>query len=254
MRILVSIATYGSKNREYLQKVINEYRAFKKYKVDITIHGTDPLDRSDVDFIQYDNPKNTVFLHRAEFINKQDDYDYYIFTEDDMLITEATIDTYLKHDTTLPEDYCMGFLRFERVSEPTRYLIDLWLNIDNYTYIKDTNLVMNRTSYFRVTNPHQACYMLSRKKLKYVIANSTYLISGDGLGLETASSGIFTDWYLGTGVINKVLPIEKVELENCLIEHLPGNHCNGSGVNASPEVFKSNTVSFDQLLKTLNLQ
>ena len=253
MIVLVSIATYGTKNINYLNRVIDEYKSYKKYDVDITVHGTAPINRNDVNFIQHENPKNTVFLHRSEFIDKQDEYDYFIFTEDDMLIAEHTIDVYINHDKLLPINYSLGCLRFENTPESVRYLVDLWVNLPNYNYIKSTNLKISDQDYFSVTNPHQACYILSKNKLKYVILNSNYLIDGDGMGLETASSGIFTDWYLKTGVLHKILPMNANCLEQCLIEHLPGNHCNGIGVNTSPEVFKSNTVNYQQLINTLQL-
>ena len=62
MKILVSIATYGTKNIDYLNLVINEYKSYKDHDVDIMINGTDLISRNDVNFIQHENPKNTVFF------------------------------------------------------------------------------------------------------------------------------------------------------------------------------------------------
>ena len=253
MKILVSIATYGTKNVEYLNRVIDEYASFSKYDVDIVVHGTVPLTRSDIEFVKYENPKNTVFLHRNEFIAKQNDYDFFLFTEDDMLIPESTVDTYIEYDKNLPQNYSLGFLRYETTPENTKYLIDLWLNINSYNFIKDENIKIANEKFFCVTNPHQACYIVSKSKLKYIIENSNYLIDGTDVGLETASSGIFTDWYLGTGVLNKVIPQKREVIKKCLIQHLPGNHCNGQGVTTAPEIFKMNTVTEGLLYKTLNL-
>lgn len=250
MRILISIATYGTKNIEYLNKVIDEYISYKNYEVHIIVHGTHPLERSDIEFIKYENPKNTVFLHRSEFYKNRYDYDYYLFTEDDMLIKEDTIKMCLEYEDKIPINSCIGFLRFENTPENIKYLIDLWLNIDGYNYIKNKNIEINNTIYFSVTNPHQACYFISKNKLNYIIENTDYNIDGEQLGLESASSGIFTDWYLGTGVINKIIPV--LEIDKCLIEHLPGNHCNPPGVNSTPEIFKQNTVTINKLYKDIN--
>jgi hypothetical protein len=253
MKILVSIATYGEKNINYLNRVIDEYKSYKKYDIDISVHGTIPINRDDINFIQYENPKNTVFLHRAEFVDKQNDYDYFIFTEDDILIKEHTIDVYIKYDSLLPMNYSLGFLRYEKTPESIDYLIDLWLNLSNYNFIKNDNINIVGYNYFSVTNPHQSSYILSKDKLKYVISNSNYLTTGDDMGLESASSGIFTDWYLNTGVLHKILPLNKIDLEQCFIEHLPGNHCNPPGVNADHITFRNNTITKDLLFENLNL-
>ena len=51
MKILVSMASYGSKNLDLLNKVIDEYKSYKKYDVTINVHCTVPLKRDDVNFI-----------------------------------------------------------------------------------------------------------------------------------------------------------------------------------------------------------
>ena len=254
MKILVSIATYGTKNIDYLNLVINEYKSYKDHDVDIMINGTDLISRNDVNFIQHENPKNTVFLHRNDFVEKQNDYDYFIFTEDDILIKEQTINFHIKYDQQLPIDYNLGFLRFEKTPHDGEYLIDLWLNIANYDYIKNDNINILNRNYFSVTNPHQSSYILSRNKLKYVISNSKYLTDGSDMGLESASSGIFTDWYIPTGVLHKILPMNKKHLEKCFIEHLPGNHCNLPGVNTDHLTFRKNVATKDLLFKKLSIK
>lgn len=255
MKLLISISTYGEKNNQYLNKIIDEYKSYKNYSVDINVHGTHPLHRDDITFIKYENPKTTVYFHRDEFAKKQNDYDAFIFSENDMLIREETVDLYLEHEKKLPIDHCLGFIRFENTPEDIKYLIDLWTNVPAYDYIKNKNIEIENNRYFSITNPHQACYVLTKEKLKFVISNSDYLIDGSGVGLETASSGIFTDWYLGTGILKKIIPKSKEEIKKCFIEHLPGNHCNFPGINAetSPEKFRTSCATEQQLYDKLEL-
>lgn len=257
MRVLVCIATYGVKNLKYLDQVINEYNSFKKYNVDIVINGTEKIYRKNVLFIEHQNPKNTVFFHRKDIIDRKEDYDLYIFSEDDILISEDAIDTYLKYDKNLPIDYCLGFLRFEKVSENNRYLIDLWLNVQNYNYIKNNKIIINSIEYFQVTNPHQSSWILTRDKLNYVINNTEFIINNtDNLGLETGATGLFKNWPFGPpGIIDKVYPLNISDLKNCFIEHLPGNHCNDPGINPEtpPLKFRSNTVEEKRLLADLSI-
>lgn len=253
MKILVSIATYGIKNVEYLKRVIDEYKSFKNHDIDIIVHGTTPLNRNDITFITHEDPECTVYYHRNDFIEKQNEYDYFLFSEDDILISEQTIDTYIRYDSILPHDHCLGFLRYENTPEKIKYLIDLWLNVPGYDYIKSSCVQIDKHNYFTVTNPHQSCYILSQVKLKYTIANSRYIRDNCSMGLETSSSGIFTDWVLGGGPIQKVLPLSHSDLKKCLIEHLPGNHCNPPGINSSTPsaVFKTRVATETLLLEKL---
>jgi hypothetical protein len=255
MKILVSMASYGSKNLDLLNKVIDEYKSYKKYDVTINIHCTVPLKRDDVNFIVYDNPKTTIFFHRDDFIQNQDKYDLFLFGEYDMLIKESTIDTYIEYDKHLPIDYCPGFIRYENTPENIKYLIDLWLNISSYHYIKDRLLSINEINYFTLTNVHQAAFLLSKEKLHYIIQNTEFMIQNtDGLWLETSSSGIFSSWQNGPrGIINKVIPLNKKAIQNLLIHHTADCHCNPPGVNHHPMVFRSNTVTENQLLDYLDL-
>lgn len=258
MKVLISIATYGTKNLKYLNQVIDEYRSYKKYDIDIIIHGTVPIDRNDVKFITHSNPKNTVYFHRNDFVDNQNNYDLFIFTEDDILIKEETIDIYLKYNNLLPINYCLGFLRFENTIERIKYLIDLWINVPGHNFIKDFELNINNQSYFSVTNVHQSCYVLTKEKLQFIINERKYAISDlqyTSNILESASSSIFSDW-TPSGVFNKVIPISIQDISKCFIEHLPGNHCNPPGINAetSAEQFKQYAVTVNHLLTTLNFK
>jgi hypothetical protein len=263
MKILISIATYGSKNLKYLNQIIDNYKSFTKYNIDIIVNGTDVIQRNDIKFIQHINPKNTVYFHRDEFVNNLNNYDLFIFSEDDILINEHTIDTYLKYDSKLPLNYILGFLRFERIREyaTTKYLIDMW-KIPGHP-ISGTTIKIENESYFSVINPHQSCYILTKDKLKHVIENSNYLIDYNTLGtniLEAASSGIFIEWYHGTGVFKKVLPTDIQVLEQCLVEHLPGNHMNfppegellpGNNINYNPMDGRTTTYTLSNLINLI---
>lgn len=254
MKILVSLSSYGSKNLHLLNSVIDEYKLYKKYDVTVEVHCTVPLPRTDVNQIIHNNPPTTCLFHREDFIREQDKYDLYLFSEYDILIKESAIDTYLKYDNQLPIDYCMGFIRFEYGPDNTKYFIDWWL-VPEYNYIESSSLVIQGVEYFTVTNPHQACYLLTKDKLKYAIENSNFnLTSLDELGIESSSSTVFSNWSAGPrGVIKKVYPKVKSDLENSLVHHTPNYHVDGVGVNNTPEEYRNTSVSLDKLYQNFNL-
>jgi len=247
MKILISIATYGTKNHAYLKRVVESYNSFKEHDITIHIHGNIDTKLPNSKFIEHINPPNTVYFHRNEFVDNLNNYDLFIFSEDDILINEHTIDTYLKYDSKLPLNCILGFLRFERIREDatTKYLIDMW-KIPGHP-IGETNIKIENKSYFSIINPHQSCYVLTKDKLKYVIESSNYLIDYNTLGtniLEAASSSIFIEWYHRTGVFKKLLPTDIQVLEQCLVEHLPGNHMN---FPPEGELLPGNNTSYDPI-------
>jgi len=255
MKLLVSLSSYGDKNLQYLNQVIDIFKSYNKYEVTIDVHCTISLPRNDINQIVHENTETTCLFHRSDFIREQDNYDLFLFAEYDMLIREQCIDTFLRYDKLLPHDYCLGFIRYENTPEGVQYLIDLWKNIPSYDYIRNYNININDVNYFSLTNVHQACYILTKDKLKYVIENTDFNITTlNGNGPELASSGIFNDWPIGpAGIINKVLPLNKIDLENCFIHHMANCHCNYPGVNSDHITFRNNTITKDLIFENLNL-
>jgi len=252
MKLLVSLSSYGNKNLHYLEKVVDNFLSFKKYDVTVQVHCTVPISRTDIIQTVHDSPETTALFHRQDFIREKSNYDLFLFAEYDMLITENVVDNYLHYSKNLPLEYCPGFIRYENTPEGTKYLIDLWLT---YSYIEENILTIQEIDYFTLTNVHQASYLLTREKLKYLISTTEFNFTTlNGLGVETASSGIFTDWPFGPqGKLKKVVPKNKHAIENSLIHHMADCHCNLPGVNSSPEVFRQSTVTLEKLLNDLDL-
>lgn len=255
MKILISLSSYGSKNLQYLNQVLDVYKSYKNYNVTIDVHCTVPLERNDINQIIHDNPDTTCLFHRQDFIREQDNYDLFLFAEYDMLIQEHCIDTFIKYDKLLPFDYCLGFIRYENTPEGVPYLIDLWKNIIGYNYIHDNNIKIQNNKYFSLSNVHQACYILPKNKLKYIIEHTNFNIESlNGYGPELASSGIFQRWPIGpNGLINKVFPFNQDDLEKCFIHHMADCHCNPPGVNSDYITFRNNTITKDLLFENLSL-
>jgi len=255
MKLLVSLSSYGDKNLHYLDQVINAYKTYDKYDVTIDVHCTVPLQRNDINQIIHANPATTCLFHRHDFIREQDNYDLFLFSEYDILIKQSAIDTYLKYNNILPADHCLGFIRYENALDNNKtYFIDWWITPD-YNYIERDHISIYNKEYFTVKNPHQACYLLTKDKLKYIINNTNFNLSNLGsLGIESSSSSIFSNWTAGPrGIIQKVYPKDKKDIENILIHHMPDIHVNDPGVNSSAEMYRNTTVFLEKLYQNFNL-
>ena len=116
MKVLVTIANYGTGNDRYLARVLDEYRRMRD-KIDIVV--TSNLVKNlgkDVEVVvglPRKNPRSLAFAHKQIFADRRDDYDLFVYLEDDILISQRNIDAFLEMTKILPENECAGFLRTE---------------------------------------------------------------------------------------------------------------------------------------------
>ena len=115
MKILVVIASYGLKNQAYLRRLIDEYTSMS-YGIDIVILSNIPKELgSDIEVrvgLPAKNPWSLPFGHKKLFAERIDEYDLFIYSEDDTLIKQENIDAFLKVTKVLPENEIAGFLRY----------------------------------------------------------------------------------------------------------------------------------------------
>jgi hypothetical protein len=144
-RILVAIAAFDFSQLPHLEEVLDAYHdmCVAGARVDVVIHSTVPYPVTLIDLLNSrltcTNPSPragfsiTVVLkskhlrlhlvdeHRPMFYEKIDDYDLFIFTEDDIRVTPKTVATYI-HETELVKqlvgpkraaDFNVGVVRYE---------------------------------------------------------------------------------------------------------------------------------------------
>jgi len=268
MKILVSIPDYKGNQMEYLTAVINEYKSYKDHEVTINVHSTVDIPVGGINLVSYD-PKTVsglVHVHRQEFVDNQDNYDLFIFSENDILIREESINTFLAYDEQLPADHSIGFIRYEQrvldaPEDKNLWLLDLWPHVG---YIETNDVMINGIPYFVLTNRFQSCFVLTREKLKYAIAHGDFL-NTNWRGVERASASVYRGGGECNGAINRVYMRNRNGIKKLLIHHLPDRHVNASHpmnpTDANPfwqsgypgDKFCKNTATFDQLISDLNL-
>src|SRR5271167_4526523 len=115
VKMLVVIASYGSANDRYLLRVLAEYRSMP-YATDIVVLSNAPKDLgSNVTVIvglPNKHPWSLPFGHKRIFADRVNDYDLFVYSEDDMLVTERNIEAFRQATTVLEDDEIAGFLRF----------------------------------------------------------------------------------------------------------------------------------------------
>lgn len=211
MRIKVCANNFGSSQLIYLDKVLHEYRSYKKYKVDITIHTTVPI----LNEKQVLHPESIgqalAYPCRQEMANDLDAFDIFIYTENDILITEDNIDAFLEYNNTLPDNQVAGFMLYEQRGDQK-----IMMSMCEYY---GPSFKKTYSHGFVINNQHQACWVLTRRQLRRAIDSGGFLVQphfGPYGIIEQGASDPYTQCGL-----EKIYPYDLKLVERLLIRHLP---------------------------------
>jgi len=243
-KILVAIANYGSRNEHYARRLIETYRGFS-CSVDIVILSNIPKDFGpDVEVrvgLPSKNPWSLPFAHRPLFAERQDQYDLFIYSEDDTEIAERHVSAFLDAQRYLPEDRIAGFIRYERSPDGTVFYSTIH---GHYHWDPRSVFQSGPYTFARYTNDHSACFILTRNQLKQCIATRRFLVEpheGPYDMLCTAA----TDPYTSCG-FEKVVPVS--HLDAFCLHHLPDKYLGEIGVEKTEidrQVTKLIEISID---------
>lgn len=221
MKILVAIASWGTKNDQYLARLIQEY-ASMSFDVDVVVLSNVPKPvgpGAEVFLVDLrgKDPWSLPFAHKKIFAEHLNDYDLFIYSEDDTLITESNIRAYLKACAVLEGNEIPGFFRFEsgtdgRINYPEVHGPFHW----------DCQSVRRRKDHVFAcfTNEHSACYVLTRGQLERAITSGGFLVEPH-CGKYDLICSAATDPYTQCG-LEKVIGISS--LNDFLVHHLPNTY------------------------------
>jgi hypothetical protein len=215
-KILVSILAYHSINNTYLNSNIRNYvdLCHQGYEIKIIIHTAEFWSnelfnhylntyscQSSLQFsIHLEIFSQDVFLslanqHRYSILNEKDDFDLYIYHEDDMNVEHHHILSYLEasyrleeSSATIPSDFLVGFIRYE-IIKPIQ--VEVKMEIDNevsiqqddkYRYLCDMPVQSFRLNCYNGIpyvvdeyNPHQAMWMLTKAQIRRLDSKCNFL-------------------------------------------------------------------------------
>jgi hypothetical protein len=232
MRIKVAIANFGESQLEFLAEVLREFRSFQRHAVDITVYTTAPVDAPHKILdgaIGYGLP----FACREDMAASINDYDLFLYDENDMLITEENIDAFVECQSMLPPNQICGFYRYE-LNNGVKLLLDLnpfWGKVVQNMY----------EQCFTVGNQHQGCWLLTRDQLQHCIDSGNFLVPPHVRPYGMLEQGA-SDPYTNCG-LEKVLPRDLALLEKLQIRHLPLKY-------TVRDEWKTHGLTFDKLMSS----
>lgn len=226
MRVLVAIAHHGQRNRQHLLRMLREFRSMD-HDVDVVVlsEAEKPLpDEVEIRVgLPSDDPWSLPFAHQPLFQERRDQYDLFVYSEDDTLIEQRHLDSYVDLSSRLPEPYVPGFMRFEEQPDGRRSYCTIH---SHYRWDVGSVFVQDGLTFAHFTNEHGACYALTRAQLGNVIASGGFLVPPHRGRYDMLVSAA-TAPYVRCG-LRKVFCLERIEDQ--LVHHLPNVYLGKLGV------------------------
>jgi SAM-dependent methyltransferase len=227
MRILVAIANHGTKNQPYLHTVLDGYRAME-HDVDIVVLSDEPKDLGpDVEVrvgAPTTDPRSLPFAHRRLFVERADEYDLFLYSEDDTLVTQRHVDAFIEVNDLLPNHEVPGFQRYEQAPDGSRYYSSI-----HSTYRWDPTSVSREggETFADHTNVHSALYLVTRAQLRQAIRSGGFDVPPHRGPFWSLMVTAVSDIYLQCG-LRRRLCVSR--MDDFLVHHLPNVYIGKLGV------------------------
>jgi len=235
------ISFYFSEDRiKYINNIIEETNKYD-YKTDIFIHTN--IDLQNI-FNEYTNGNITIIYHDLTNIHpfyltwkcrellqqQRNDYDIFMYIEDDILVPNKAIQYWLKYNKKLIEmNYNLGFVRIE-IENNIEYITDICEKFDT---IIDGYCVNNN-------KPYCAFWIYNKNEFGKFVDSKYYDINNiTGYDVRERSAiglhGLWTDWYKST-----LIPIVDNKLiESCKIYHMSNNYASDKNTPAKLKFYEA---------------
>ncbi|MBP0114550.1 methyltransferase domain-containing protein [Bradyrhizobium vignae] len=228
-RVLVAIASYGRSNDRYLQRLIEQYRSMSFDVHIVVLSNIEKNLGSGVECrvgLPNSDPWSLPFAHKKLFSDNVANYDLFVYSEDDILITERNIRAWLDVTSFLPQDEIAGFLRVEYGEDGQRNYPDIHAH-----FHWDPSSVKRRGDYIlaHFTNEHAACFVLTREQLGNALRSGGFDVAPHQGKYDLACSAA-TDPYTQCG-LKKLVPIS--HLEDFTVHHLTNRYVGRMGVGVN---------------------
>ena len=258
MKITKHISFFYLENRFcYINNIIDETNKYT-HKTDIFIH-TNNENLSINAFNEYNNGSINIIYHDLSNIHpfyltwkcrdllekQKNDYDIFIYIEDDILVPNKAIEYWLNYNEKLIEmNYNLGFLRIE-IKDNEEYITDLdGIYLNNIINLDGNEYCVNDK------NPYCAFWIYNKNEFNKFVDSKYYNINNISISnvygyylREQSAIGLHgmnnTFWYKNT-----IIPIINNKLINdCKIYHMPNNY-----VTCDDNSFA--TIKFNEAIKT----
>lgn len=228
LKVLAVLVNYGEEQIHYLQQVVSGIRGFKNYDVTIFVNSNISLSNikgiDHVNIIKLDDYQLLPLTCKQVIWNYKEDFDIFLFGENDHLFQEHHIDKYLEYTSILPSNRIAGLIQYEE-NHLGKYYPAYHAHYDwDYNSVEE----YGGKKFAHFNNIHQATFILTKEQLLKI--GSMYdFTQFFGTSHYSVKCKVNTDIYQFCEM-KKVICIS--EFEDNLIHHLPNLYINGDNNRA----------------------
>jgi hypothetical protein len=226
-RILAVLVNYGDEQLNYLQQVVTSLKNFEKYQISVVVNSNIPLEIEGVDYVNVLELEDYQLLPltcKQVLWYYKDEFDIFIFGENDHLFLEHHIDKYLEYESILPGDRIAGLIQYEE-NEIGKYYPAYHAHYDwDYNSVEE----YGGKKFAHFNNLHQATFILTKEQLLNIGEQHDFT-QFFGQSHYSVKCKVNTDIYQFCGM-KKMICIS--DFEDSLIHHLPNIYINGDAGRA----------------------
>ncbi len=244
IRTLVVLVNYGEEQLEYLGQVIGAFNNFKKYDVTVIVNSNIDIKMNGIDKVNVINLSDYQLLPlscRETIWNKKDQYDLFIYGENDHLFLEKHLDKHLEYSKILPKNRLPGLIQYEKGSTGVFYPG----YHDDFDWDYNSVEIHSNKVFAHFGNLHQASFILTKNQLERISKKINFIelvnehtlhnkivrklknilgVKVERLNKYSIKCKVNTDLFKYGGM-KKVICIS--EFEDNLIHHLPNLYIKG---------------------------
>jgi hypothetical protein len=225
LNVLAVLVNYGDEQLNYLEQVVTELKSFTKYNVTVIVNSNIPLNIDGIDKVNiFNNLSDYQLLPltcRTTIWENKDNYDIFLFGENDHLFKEKHIDKHLEYSQILPKNRISGLIQYEENVVGKYYPA----YHKPYDWDYDSVEIYNNKVFAHFKNIHQATFILTKEQLDYICSNYNFKnFIGDSRSNYSVKCRVNTDIFGNCG-FKKLICIS--EFKDNLIHHIPNVYING---------------------------
>lgn len=175
LRVLAAIANHGTKNEPYVRQLLKVYRDMRHEAHVVVLSDAAKDLGDDVEVLvgaPTADPWSLPFAYKPLFRDRVDDYDLFVYSEDDTLIEESHIDAFLEATAVLPPDRIAGFVRHEFDPQGARYYTTIF---GGYHWVPGSRETHAGTTFAKLSNHHAGAFILTRDQLRRALATGGFM-------------------------------------------------------------------------------
>ena len=227
-RILVAIANHGTSNQHYLNVLLDTYREVP-LDCKVFILSDTPKDFGpDIEVkvgAPSPNPWSLPFAHRQVFKEHLDEFDYFIYSEDDTLVSGRNIEAFIEAVRVLNEDEIAGFVRTE--TAPSGELSYSTLH-SHFRWLPGSTRERGGQLWAKYSNEHAACFIATRNQVRRAFESGGFPMEAHE-GRHDMLCAAATDIYVTCGM-EQIVCVD--QLEDFTLRHLPNKYLGNMGCSS----------------------